>query len=247
MIDEESGERLLQSRFLTLRSPDDLSIHYLSMNNRKVTDEYVDELIHWCHANDVGVIMMDSLVRMHDGDENAARDIAKVFGLLRRLTSAGLTVLIAHHNRKTGINDTGPQTMRGSSDILASIDCQIAVSRPQGNDLLTLQQTKCRIAPELPLIEVRFSQHDNYSEFEYLGQKDNPNKKLEFKNKILEIIIVGNGLNQTEIAMELETHGLKRSPKTLRANLESMEREGLIKVSKGDKNSKSYHLIETVG
>ena len=189
--------------------------------------------------------MMDSLVRMHDGDENAARDIAKVFGIIRQLTTAELSVLIAHHNRKSNINNVGPQQMRGSSDILASIDCQLAINRPQRNELLTIEQTKCRVAPELPLIEIRFKQYLDYSEFEYLGQKDNPNKTLILRNKILEIITTEQGLNQTDIAEKLESFGLKKNPKTLRSLLETMEREKTIMVTQGPKNSKSYSVVST--
>lgn len=243
IIDEESGERLLQDRFKILRSPDNLPIYYLSMCGQKITDKYISELIKWCSSNSVGLVMMDSFVRMHDGDENAARDVAKVFKLIRNLTTSELTVLIAHHNRKTNINNIGSQQMmRGSSDILASIDCQLAVSRPQRNELLTIEQTKCRIAPELPQIEIRFNQFQEYSEFEYLGQKDNLNKNLALKNKVIEIITAKQNLNQTDIADKLESFGLKKNPKTLRNILETMEREKLITVIQGTKNSKMYSI-----
>lgn len=185
IIDEESGERLLQDRFRTLRTLKDLPIYCLSMCGRKISTSYVEEIIKWCQENKVSLIMIDSLVRIHDGDENAARDIAKLFGLIRKFTVADLSVLIAHHNRKSNNRDVGPQQMRGSSDILASIDCQIAVNRPHRNELLTMEQTKCRIAPELPLLEIKFNQYNDYSEFEFLGQKDVVNKKLAFRNTLL--------------------------------------------------------------
>lgn len=245
IIDEESGERLLQDRFHTLRTLKNLPIYCLSMCGRKISASYVEEIIKWCQENEVGLIMIDSLVRIHDGDENAARDIAKVFGLIRKFTAANLSVLIAHHNRKSNSRDIGPQQMRGSSDILASIDCQIAVNRPHKNELLTMEQTKCRIAPEMPLLEIKFNQYDDYSEFEFLGQKDVINKRLAFRNTLLDIISNNEGLSQTDISNALEKMGKKKNPKTIRSILEVMELEKIISSSHGPKNSKLYSTIKS--
>ena len=100
---------------------------------------------------------MDSLVRIHRGDENSARDMALVFEAIKIFTKANVSVLLTHHNRKQGeyrSMDTA-QDIRGSSDILAAIDSlvQLTTRRDDPNTLI-LTQTKSRQGSAVPRFEV---------------------------------------------------------------------------------------------
>jgi predicted transcriptional regulator len=211
------------------------------MTGRKISETYVNELLEWCEGNNTGLVIMDSLVRMHDGEENSARDIAKIFGLMRRLTSAGITLLIAHHNRKPGANgDGGSEQMRGSSDILAAIDCHIAVRRPRKDEYLTMEQTKNRYATEIDPIELSFKEHVDYSEFLFLGQNERKDKSQNLVLKIINILEAEHGLNQTVLLQRLDDEGAKTNAKTLRKYLERMEQEGSLIVKPGERNARHY-------
>lgn len=89
------------------------------------------------------LMVFDSLVRFHTADENSATDMAPVMGHLRRLADAGGTVVVLHHRTKA----EGGSKYRGSSDILAAVDCAYALERV-GGDLLQLHRFKSRFSAE---------------------------------------------------------------------------------------------------
>ena len=245
LLDEESGEWLLHDRFRTLRAPSELPIHYLTMNSSKFTESYVDELIEWCNDNEVGFITIDSLVRIHGGDENTAQDSAKVFRLIRKLTSANITVLVIHHNTKASANGEYGSQMRGSGDIQASVDCQLSLVRPYHDDYLTLEQVKNRNAPELPTIELNFTKQGEYSEFVYLGQLKNGGKHAELKPIVLQVIGTEPGINQSNINQQLLELGHGTHPKTLRKLLGTMEKiDESITKAKGKKGNEYCYFLK---
>src|SRR5262249_4042018 len=61
------------------------------------------------------VIILDSLVRFHDADENDASEMRTVMPHVRRLADAGATIIVLHHKPKSD-----ESLYRGSSDILAA-------------------------------------------------------------------------------------------------------------------------------
>lgn len=67
------------------------------------------------------LMLFDSLIRFHAGKENDTDAMAPVMGRFREMAFAGATVVILHHNSKNG-------SYRGSTELLAGIDCGISVS-----------------------------------------------------------------------------------------------------------------------
>jgi hypothetical protein len=65
-----------------------------------------------------GLLIWDSLVEFHPGNEMDATETRKFFKKFRVLANLGATVLILHHTGK----GEGAQIYRGSSDIKASVD-----------------------------------------------------------------------------------------------------------------------------
>lgn len=224
ILDEESGDWLLQDRFKTLRASFGLPIHMRSMTGEEFSENYMRKISIWCQENLVGVVMIDSLVRIHSGDENTAKDSAKIFKLIRMLTNEGLTVVLLHHNTKASASGEYGSQMRGSGDIQASVDCQLSLTRPHGDDYLVLEQKKNRYIRELAAIELSFTEHENHSEFIYLGQLDKKNKQVKLKQAVLQILKDSPGLNQTTLHKLLLEGGHKvKSIQTLRSLLQRME------------------------
>jgi hypothetical protein len=89
------------------------------------------------------LIVFDSLIRFHDGDENSATEMAPVMGDMRALAHAGATVVALHHRAKSEAS-----RYRGSSDILGGVDVAFAVSRDRDAGLVKLQCFKSRFAAE---------------------------------------------------------------------------------------------------
>lgn len=95
------------------------------------------------------LIIFDSLVRFHDGDENSSKDMATVMAKLRKLVTLGATVIVLHHSPKSS---AGESRYRGSSDIHASVDVafNLSVDRKR-SPAITMACFKMRGAHEFTL------------------------------------------------------------------------------------------------
>src|SRR5206468_696253 len=70
------------------------------------------------------LIVVDSLIAFHGGDENSSTETRAFMHQCRRLADQGATALVIHHNGKA---DTAKQ-YRGSSDFKAAIDAGFHVT-----------------------------------------------------------------------------------------------------------------------
>lgn len=192
IIDEEDHIRLLKKRLSFLGAKDDDNIFYVSQGGIKVDDKATrDWLVKIITEKNIKLLILDSLVRVHQQDENDAKGMAKVFCGLQDAIKAGASILFTHHHRKAqaraGQNNNPGQNMRGSSDILAAVDCHIVVEKNRDEeDKLAIKQPKCRQGEELKPFEVRVLKEafDDKgracpSGFEYAGGYDEKKKKGE--------------------------------------------------------------------
>lgn len=99
---------------------------------------------------DPDVVIIETLRRVLDGNENEAADVGAFWHSVGPFLAAGKTLIISHHMRKPNPN-AGREDARnrasGSTDILAGADCAFAITRGQ-NDLLKVQCVKSRTAKE---------------------------------------------------------------------------------------------------
>lgn len=93
------------------------------------------------------LILVDSLIRFHEMDENSATAMATVMNELRRLAFAGASVVVLHHKPK---GDTSQY--RGSSDIRAAVDVAFGIRRESDTDLVKFACFKNRLAAEFALL-----------------------------------------------------------------------------------------------
>jgi len=84
-----------------------------------------------------GLIVVDSFRYFHSSDENDSKQMAGVLAVIKRLrTATGAAIVLVHHTGKDAARGG-----RGSSDILASADCEIHVAK----EPLTATWTKVRL------------------------------------------------------------------------------------------------------
>lgn len=243
MVDEENSYMLLNQRLKLLGAGRDLAIWFQVMQNYKLTDRLVDDLIEFCTLTKIGLVTFDSLVRIHNSQENDAGDMAEVFRQLRKITEAGITVLLTHHNRKPSGNPSNlSHEMRGSSDILAAIDCHLALVREDDKHLV-LKQTKNRLSEEMQPIELVISASENKVEIKYAGNLEPTQSKKELlRELILEILEKQNKLNQRQIKLCLQKLDHNVNMRTLRDALELLEFEKSIVKAQGKRNAFEYSL-----
>jgi len=237
IVDEENGKRLLQKRFAKLRKEYQVPIYLLSYKDIRVTESTVGRLINFSKANGVRLVIFDSLIRIHNADENSAREMAGVFKTLRQFSKAGIAVLFTHHNRKRGFLKSSPsQSMRGSSDILASVDCHLSVQRK--NEELIIDQTKLRQEEEMKPFKLNIISDDDIVRLEYSGEIDAVQTKKENFQEAIKNLLEDRKvpMYKKEILDSLREGGVVGGQSTFKEAVNDLvEKEELFE-SKGEKN-----------
>lgn len=91
------------------------------------------------------LLILDPLVRLHSGDENAVSDMAPLLAYLRQLQrEMAVAVLVVHHSGKGRGHLRGGQALRGSSELHAWGDSNLYVRRKGASVRLSMEH---RTAP----------------------------------------------------------------------------------------------------
>lgn len=190
IIDEEDHIRVIQNRLKLLGAKETDPIYYMSQSGFKVDDEIeLAAILTIVREKQIKFVVLDSLIRIHKQDENDSRGMATVFACIQKIVAEGVSILFTHHHRKQGMfgaNNPG-QNMRGSSDILAAVDCHITIEKKKDEpDRLIIKQTKLRQAEALLPFEIQILKENLDSEgkptlsgFEYAGGYDEKKLKAE--------------------------------------------------------------------
>ena len=245
LVDEENGSRLLQKRFQKLVKEYNLPIHLLSLSAYKLTNESVDKLISLVKDEGIKLIVFDSLVRIHSADENDAMKMANIFGLLKKFVKEGITIIFTHHNRKQGMFKSNPsQDMRGSSDILASLDAHLAVERKPKEDYLIITQTKLRQKEEIKPFKLNIINDEDEMKFEYAGEVDEiQDKKSDFKEAIADILEKEDRpMFGKELLEYARNAGMEGGQSTFKSAISEMVEKGTLFGKKGEKNKTYFSL-----
>ena len=240
IIDEENGERLLQHRLKKLNKLSDHEIYLLSIAGFKVSDKSTKDILTFAKKNDVKLVIFDSLVRIHEAYENAAIPMAKVFSFFKQLNKEGIGVMFTHHNRKAGAfkSFASPsQEMRGSSDILASVDCHLTIER-KTKEQITVTQTKLRHQEEMSAFTLNIIEENEELTLEYGGNVDPEKTKREVcQDAILSLLeIQDKELYKKEAFKILTEGGLRIGWSTFKKVVDAMVKEKIIYERKGEGN-----------
>lgn len=131
--------------------------------------------------------------------------------------------------------------MRGSSDILAALDCHLALIRQDDNRVL-LQQTKVRFTEEMPTIELHVVNKGGFVEIRYIGSRVSETKRDTTRKAVLALLIEHPSLNQRQLLAGLDEMEARVNARTLREVLKQMIIDEQIKSSPGNRKSIIYQL-----
>ena len=204
IVNEEVWKGILQDRLKLLIPKEDTiqlngyNVHFLNQTGFKLREDHINHLIMRCKMLNIDLVMFDSLVRIHNQDENSSTEMKKVFEYLTAFTKEGISVLFTHHHRKSsqfkGLSQNNPgEVMRGSSDISAMVDSHIMVDKKNGNsDLLIISNPKQRLREVLKDFKVFIHKENDYVSFIYGGEytetDEKQAKKKEWTEPIYEFI-----------------------------------------------------------
>ena len=249
IINEEDGERLLQQRFRQLGIEEKLGlpIHISALTDFKLEDDQVERTIKFCKTNEITLVIIDSLIRVHGADENSAKEMSKVFSQLRKFTKAEIAVLVTQHHRKPSQHSTGgANEMRGSTDILAAVDSHIGVKRDSKDPtLLTFTQGKQRFDIEYDPFRVKAHISELGFSFEFLGNMRKAPEDHEATRflAVIKMLEVHGELSQTKLLENLQEKQFPINEHKLRELLGAWVDEGkLPPPKKANGKTKIYHL-----
>lgn len=245
LIDEEGGDRQLNWRLNALGATKDLPIFYSSYAGRKLDDEYTTQLIKFCEENGVKLVIWDSFTRFLNGlDENKSDDMSQIFERFSQFKKAGITCLILHHNRKSNGYGSTAEASRGSSNILASCDLHIALSRRGDN--ISVIQTKNRLDVELSPFTARCVKLGNRSEWQFVEYETTSEEKRDIlKNTIVQFVADNPGKNQKQIleGLNVDDSGFIKEKK-LRELLNELVADKVVYFERGDRTEKWYFVCD---
>ncbi len=246
IIDEENGEARLQRRLarLTGGKLEDCPVHIASMCGVNLSrDQWIDSLHGKLTEIRPQLTILDSLVRMHSGEENSAQDIARLFAVLTSFRSEfGSAIVFTHHLRKMSLLRDMSQRVRGSSDILAYVDSMLGLSRVE--PAFALSHIKNRDGDLInPLSLSVEDTDDGTTVIRIIGEFEEETSKREQARKLIVTALQAGETFRDELA-DLAT-GAGISPRTFATALKDLESVGLVAGTfdgKRKKYSPSAHL-----
>jgi hypothetical protein len=201
ILDEENSLGRSKMRF-NLLSDEDLDVAIVSGQHIKVDQPGVDRaIIKYCKANDIGVVVFDSLSCFHGANESSNPEMAAVFEFLQRIAQAGITVIFIHHEPKSSRDNPSSANLRGAGDILAKCDVHISMRHPKDDvNTILVKQLKNRDAERLPEFEIAVHRGDNKTSFEYVGEAPKQvGMAQRTDDAIIELLTVDGELYQGQI------------------------------------------------
>lgn len=219
IIDKENQPSLIKQRFNLFGALEGLEIYFLEREFLIEDEQLVDQISEIVQKLGINLIIIDSLIRIYRGkDENSSNDMAEVFRQLKKFQDTGASVLFTHHNRKQSIfgKNVSAESMRGSSDILASVDCHLAVDKNE--DGIRITQTKLRQEMAIAPFKLKLEGDENHVEFKFLGAVEEAKEKVEeAKVDILQTLEEGESCRTDLIERFKGVYGGKTIDEALKA------------------------------
>lgn len=160
-LEDTKGILLHRLRALGLRlSQDQHERVRESLHTKSLTGRLIDLIDSRCrdaltkHAEGMRLLIIDTLSRAHQADENSNGDMARLLNALERICArAGCAVLLVHHMRKGGAGETGPaqHAARGASVLVDNARWGISLDRMSESESETLADVEYSPDPLLPL------------------------------------------------------------------------------------------------
>lgn len=228
LIDEETPRPWLKDRIKRFNFTPDLPYSFLHFQTVKVdSDEHFNALCEEIERLKPTLIVIDSLIRVHGQDEQSSSDMQRVSDRLRKIANNGSTILTIHHHKKGG--DNLSQKSRGSTEIIAGIDIEYALTKKNPDDkFLIFQSVKTR-TEKIPPIRLKLEVTPDKMEVTYAGTEAEETLKLA-----IDVLrsYPSTRMNFQEIYQELETRGHEVGEKSLRKALKEGVDQRIIQTEK---------------
>jgi KaiC/GvpD/RAD55 family RecA-like ATPase len=177
-IDEESSRALLQRRLNKLLRgknlpKESLEVHFVIGQSFCLSDEAsVNKLRELLKEISPSLVIIDSLIRVHRAEENSAKEMAKVFAVVKTLVrDFKCSFLIADHQRKMTQFVEGQNLLRGSTEKSAFTDSLFTLKKK--DECLIVEHSKSRFVEAVPSFLVKIQDpSDDSTQVIYIGEAE---------------------------------------------------------------------------
>ena len=144
-MDEENGYRTIAKRVQMLGFQMTNDRFFDWSDSRLKLENAADRkmIVDFCKKKDLSVIVFDSMKAFHARDENNATEMRRVGEWFRTFVTAGLCVVVLHHDKKgNGMEGSDQDKTRGSGDITAFSQSILGIV--QAGQVYSLSKRKIR-------------------------------------------------------------------------------------------------------
>lgn len=153
-LDEESSPALLRRRLKRLLKAknleeEEVDVHFCVGQGLCLTEPSSVERLHELIATlRPGLVIVDSLIRVHHAEENSATQMSQVFAEVKEIVREfGSSFLFADHQRKpSGFGMNLDMMLRGSSEKAAFVDTLLSLQRKNNNIIIEHSKSRCDVA-----------------------------------------------------------------------------------------------------
>lgn len=241
-IDEEMGVRkaLPRMRKLGIGAAESGKFLYTNKAGLKLTNPVHLNSVRDLVGQGYTLILVDTLTRVHDWDENDNSQMRRLFTLIQVWINAGATVVILHHDRKggQGVSSVGHDRSRGAGEIMAAADMVFGIEKSSGG--YKLVPTKSRLLADDEVIACDFVIEDNEERsrttLRVIDASEKSDRIVDTVGKrVMEVLFAESPLTQAAL---IEAVGGKES--AVVAAAERLVEAGEVVVERGSRGAKMY-------
>ena len=252
-IEEELGRDAMTDRFKKFNMDAGLNFHLLSKTSFRIALEHIKKFVLWCKDRGVGLVIIDSLIRYLEGEENSAHDVAQMFKLLRLFVKDGISVITTQHNRKEGAKKL--DDIRGSGDFGAAVLSQLSLSVSKSTGEITVRHLKSNLDEPVPTFQIKLIQQNSKFALEYVGnapKKATPAKKIDKRTESIVKVFQSSRVPMTaqQVFYALDLQGVNTSISMVRRTLEGLTQSGDLRdalhAPKHSGNARYFELTQVL-
>lgn len=240
-IGKDEPQSLTHERFKKMLPTQPANLNFYFTNESKILfdkENPVDGVLSYCEDKNIKVVIIDSLRRIFDGNENESAIINTVQQSFKRFVDVGINVIFIHHHGKEGnFPKKGAERLRGSSDILAMVDSALMIDKVS-DKRNTVSQSAIRYCQPLNPFHYEIEDVDGILSLKYVGEADNQAQKIDEAESLILRLLEEKDHKQVEIIKALKSIDTPFGETTIKNALKHM-------VDAGDINKnpdKSYSL-----
>jgi len=244
VINNDDTKQTVRDRIGSILSREDEGL-YIWKNKFNIDRDAV-KLAEQIKQNKVGLVIIDTLRQIHNGDENNSLAMSEVMTTIKLVTEPfNCAVIVVHHDskdpRRNNINAAS-----GSIVCVGDTICTIHLKR-KGNDSVILSQGRNKIAGHFAPIILRFARGEENSDLFTIIGKASSKSSPEQIRQIIQDYYQGNpnpGLKKDDVIKQIaEQSG--ESQNSLDKEFKKLIGEGFLTFDKGaSRNTKAYYLAE---